>query len=238
MTKPPSLRRDDAYARIRDLIVRNALDPDVPLSERSLAERLGLGRTPVREALKALGRDGLLVTHPMRGTFVRRLSFDDLREIHEMRLGLEGLAAYLAACRGSTPELDACAAALRSFVGAADVDVVAAQEAGWAFHDALFRTARNGRLTAAYEALRAQSGLALQQMPRYSAERTRAAVREHLDIYAAVTARDAELAQRCMWGHLVGALDARLQALGLPRPAADATSPRPSPKRSRQKVDP
>ncbi|MDC7789461.1 GntR family transcriptional regulator [Rhodoplanes sp. TEM] len=210
------MRRDDAYGRIRDLVVHRALEPEAPLSERGLAETLGLGRTPVREALRALVRDGLLVVHPMRGTFVRQLSFEDLREIHEMRLGLEGLAAYLAACRGPTPELDRCTEALRCFDGVADLDVLQAQEAGWAFHEALFRAADNSRLTAAYEALRAQSGLALRQMPRYSADRTRAAVREHLDIYAAVAARDPDVAQQRMWRHLAVAFDARLQALGVP----------------------
>ncbi|MFX6230515.1 GntR family transcriptional regulator, partial [Acinetobacter baumannii] len=85
---------------IRDLVVSGEVAADVALSERTLAETLGLGRTPVREALTALAKDGLLTIHPMRGTFVRQLSFDDLREIHEMRLGLEGLAAFLAASRG------------------------------------------------------------------------------------------------------------------------------------------
>ncbi|RAI45548.1 GntR family transcriptional regulator [Rhodoplanes roseus] len=218
MIKPPPLRRDDAYARIRDLVVSRAIDPDEPLSERSLAEALGLGRTPVREALRALTQDGLLVVHPMRGTFVRRLSFDDLREIHEMRLALEGLAAFLAATRGSTPDLDDCVAQLRPLVAAETIDVDAAQQVGWAFHDALFRAAENGRLTAAYEALRAQSGLALQTMRRYSPDRTRQAVREHLDIHAAIAARDPEAAQQRMWRHLASAFDARLQALGATRP--------------------
>ncbi|WP_296519730.1 GntR family transcriptional regulator [Rhodoplanes sp.] len=218
MTQPSSLRRDDAYARIRELVVSRAIDANEPLSERGLAETLGIGRTPVREALKALTRDGLLVVHPMRGTFVRQLSFDDLREIHEMRLALEGLAAFLAASHGPTAELDDCAAQLHALDGTEDPDVEQAQHVGWAFHDALFRAADNGRLSSTYDALRAQSGLALQKMRQYSLARTRQVVREHLDIHAAVAARDPELAQQRMWRHLSAAFEARLQALGAIRP--------------------
>jgi DNA-binding GntR family transcriptional regulator len=218
MLKSPSLQRDDAYARIRDLIVGHAVAPDEPLSERGLAEMLGIGRTPVREALKALTRDGLLVVHPMRGTFVRQLSFDDLREIHEMRLALEGLAAFLAASHGPSEELSGCAAKLRKLDGRANLDVEEAQQVGWAFHDALFRSADNGRLSASYESLRAQSGLALQKMRDYSVERTRQAVREHIGIFAAVAAREPDTAQQCMWRHLSSAFEARLQALGAVKP--------------------
>jgi DNA-binding GntR family transcriptional regulator len=224
MLKSPSLQRDDAYARIRDLIVGHGIAADEPLSERGLAEILGLGRTPVREALKALTRDGLLVVHPMRGTFVRQLSFDDLREIHEMRLALEGLAAFLAASHGPSEELTDCAARLRKLDGRAGIDVEEAQQVGWEFHDALFRSADNGRLTASYESLRAQSGLALQKMRDYSPDRTRQAVREHIDIYAAVAARDPDTAQQRMWRHLSSAFEARLQALGAIKP--QGTRPR------------
>ncbi|MFX7052455.1 FCD domain-containing protein, partial [Acinetobacter baumannii] len=84
--------------------------------------------------------------HPMRGTFVRQLSFDDLREIHEMRLGLEGLAAFLAASRGPSAALKVSAAWLRALECRADLDVEEAQQAGWTFHDELFRAAGNGRL--------------------------------------------------------------------------------------------
>jgi len=89
-----SLHRDKAYARIRDLVISASSRP-MSRCRNAAVGRLALGRTPVREALKALANDGLLTIHPMRGTFVRQLSFDDLREIHELRLALEGMAAYL-----------------------------------------------------------------------------------------------------------------------------------------------
>jgi DNA-binding GntR family transcriptional regulator len=209
-----SLDRDRAYSLLRDLVISGEFAPDEPLSERSLSTRLALGRTPVREALKALAKDGLLTIHPMRGTFVRQMSFDDLREIHELRLALEGMAAYLAATRGPTEPLRHCAEELRRISAATTLDVEEAQQVGWAFHDELFRATGNARLAQAYDNLRAQSGLALQKMRQYSVERTRQAVSEHLDIHAAVDAQNPDAAQQRMWRHLSSAFEARLAALG------------------------
>ena len=211
---PASLERDRAYSRLRDLVISGEFPPDQPLSERSLSSRLKLGRTPVREALRALAKDGLLTIHPMRGTFVRQMSFDDLREIHELRLALEGMAAYLAATHGPTEALRSCAAELRLLQSRGSIDVEEAQQIGWAFHDELFRATANNRIVQAYENLRAQSGLAMQKMPQYSSERTRQAVSEHLKIYAAVEACDPDAAQQRMWRHLSAAFEARLNALG------------------------
>jgi DNA-binding GntR family transcriptional regulator len=213
-----SLERDRAYALLRDLVISGEFSADEPLSERSLSTRLAFGRTPVREAMMALARDGLLTIHPMRGTFVRQMSFDDLREIHELRLALEGMAAYLAATRGPTDALRNCAVELKRVQTPVAIDVEEAQQIGWAFHDELFRATANARLAQAYDNLRAQSGLALQKMPQYSPDRTRQAVNEHLGIYAAIEARDPDVAQQRMWRHLSSAFEARLNALGAVRP--------------------
>jgi len=150
----------------------------------------------------------------MRGIFLRQMSFDDLCEIHELRLALEGMAAYLAATRGPTEPLRQCAGELRSIQSRENLDVEEAQQVGWAFHDELFRATGNGRLAQSYDNLRAQSGLALQKMRQYSVERTRQAVSEHLDIYAAIEAHDPDAAQQRMWRHLSSAFEARLTALG------------------------
>ena len=208
--------RDAAYEQIHGMIVSGTLVPGTPLSERGLSESLGIGRTPVREAIKALARDGLLEISPMRGTFVRQLSIDDLREIHETRLALEGMAAFLAAERGLTDELRRCAADL---LGIAEedrqgrLDVTRAQKVGWAFHEAMFCAANNQRLHEFYRNLRVQNGLALQKVDGYDAERTRAAVQEHLHIYAAIEARQPAEAQRRVWEHLSRALQVRLRVL-------------------------
>jgi DNA-binding GntR family transcriptional regulator/FixJ family two-component response regulator len=222
-----SLDRDRAYLTLRDLVISGEFSPNEPLSERTLSSRLALGRTPVREALQALAKDGLLTIHPMRGTFVRQMSFDDLREIHELRLALEGMAACLAATRGSTDAMRICAAELNRVQSGSSLDVEEAQQIGWAFHDEIFRATLNTRLTEAYDVLRAQSGLALQKIQKYSSDRTRQAVKEHLNIYAAIDARDSATAQQLMWQHLSSAFEARLSALGALRPQMSDKGDRP-----------
>lgn len=217
---------DSAYNAIRALIVSGEIRAGEALSERALSERFGISRTPVREAIRALANDGLLEIVPMRGTFVRQLSVRDLSEIHEVRLALEGMAAWLAAQKGVTPALEEVAKRLRALDAqdeAVPLDVDITQRVGWQFHEAMFAAADNVRLVETYHALRTQNGLALQRIPHYDADRTRAAVREHLAIFDAIAAGRPEEAQRCVWDHLTHAMQTRLQALvpaGLPGAAA------------------
>ena len=87
------LERDRAYLGLLDLILGGGVNLVAPLSERKLADSLDIGRTPVREALRDLARDGILEVQPARGTFVRPLSIEDVQEIYEVRYSLEGVAA-------------------------------------------------------------------------------------------------------------------------------------------------
>src|ERR1044072_1469456 len=95
---------DQAYYRIREMIVTLELPPGSLLSERELMERLRLGRTPVREALRALARERLVEVYPRRGMFVSSVDVRDLAGLSEVRSTLEPRAARLAAERA--PEAD------------------------------------------------------------------------------------------------------------------------------------
>jgi DNA-binding GntR family transcriptional regulator len=92
---------DQAYYRIRELIVTLELPPGSLVSERELMERLGLGRTPVREALRALARERLVEVYPRRGMFVSGVDVRDLAGLSEVRITLEPHAARLAAERAT-----------------------------------------------------------------------------------------------------------------------------------------
>ena len=92
---------DQAYYRIRELIVTLDLPPGSLVSERALMERLGLGRTPVREALRTLARERLVDVYPRRGMFVSGVDVRDLAGLSEVRLTLESHAARLAAERAT-----------------------------------------------------------------------------------------------------------------------------------------
>ena len=88
---------DVAYERIRDSLLTLEIKPGDPLYDEGLAKELGVGRTPVREALKRLELDRLVVTYPRRGTFATRVEVTDLAFISEIRAQLEPLAASRAA---------------------------------------------------------------------------------------------------------------------------------------------
>ncbi|MGH3065453.1 MAG: GntR family transcriptional regulator [Gaiellaceae bacterium] len=92
---------DRAYYRIRELIVTLELPPGSPVSERELMERLGLGRTPVREALRRLARERFVDVYPRRGMFVSGVDVRDLAGLSEVRTTLESRAARLAAERAT-----------------------------------------------------------------------------------------------------------------------------------------
>jgi DNA-binding GntR family transcriptional regulator len=104
-TQAPSLA-DRAYLAIRDLIVSLELSPGALIDERQLVEGLGIGRTPVREALRRLAQEQLVEVFPRRGMFVTGVDVRDLARISEVRAALEPEAARLAAERATDEERD------------------------------------------------------------------------------------------------------------------------------------
>lgn len=101
---------DRAYLAIRDLIVSLELAPGSLIDERRLIESLGIGRTPVREALRRLAQEQLVEVFPRRGMFVTKVDVRDLARISEVRAILEPEAARLAAERATEEERDELAA--------------------------------------------------------------------------------------------------------------------------------
>lgn len=97
------LLADIAYEKIRDRIITLDLPPGAALSEEALMPESGAGRTPVRQALRRLEGEHLVVIHPRRGTFVAPINIRDEAWLAELRMPLEGVAAWLAAHR-ATPE--------------------------------------------------------------------------------------------------------------------------------------
>ena len=97
---------DRAYYAIRDLIVTLELPPGAVVKEPDLTARLGIGRTPVREALRRLAKERLIEVYPRRGMFVTTVDVRDLARLCEVRLALEPEAARLAAERATQADLE------------------------------------------------------------------------------------------------------------------------------------
>jgi DNA-binding GntR family transcriptional regulator len=102
-----SLRlKDKAYAAIKDAILSVRFEPGMPLIETDLAQQLGISKTPIRDALQDLEREGFVTRILYKGTQVTDVSIKDIVEVFQLRTVLEGLAARLAAPLFSDQELD------------------------------------------------------------------------------------------------------------------------------------
>ena len=183
-----------AYARIRASLLDGEFAPGDAVFENRLKERLGMSRTPIREALQALAAEGLLETVPARGWFVPRRSVDDLHEMFELREALEGMAARGAARRATDAEIAALAALCDGYERAGDWREWAAK--GTEFHARIAAAARNARLVAMLDQLRAQIVVTRRSELRGVRGRGDEAAREHRAILAAIAARDPDAAER------------------------------------------
>jgi DNA-binding GntR family transcriptional regulator len=138
---------DKAYHEIRGLIVSLELAPGAVIEERELIERLGIGRTPVREALRRLAQERLVEVYPRRGMFVTGVDVRELARLSEVRAALEPEAARLAAERATDAdrrELDA----LLEELEAHESDLMDLDER---IHRAVYRAAHNDLLEGTLE---------------------------------------------------------------------------------------
>lgn len=209
------LDRDKARHALLDLIADGLIEQDTPISERVLSEKLGLGRTPVREAVRDLARDGIMHVMPGYGTVLRRLTIEDLREIFEVRQSLEVMACELAARHGSTPELDGHAEMYRSFKSDGETSPAEIQAHNLAFHQSIFFAAANRTLQAIYSNLqiRIQAATNLTRHHDFNQIRQRQSAEEHLAIIEAIQKRDPDTARLSMRTHLNNGHEARVRIL-------------------------
>lgn len=206
------LERERAYDNLIRLILGGNFAPGEPLSERRLSERLGIGRTPVREALRDLERSGLVEVLPARGTFVKTPSLSDLREIYEIRYALEGMAAFAAAKRGATPELLNYKKKFEKLAknpettSAAEID-----ELGTQFHLKIIEATGNKTLLKLFRQFRLPFLLEGGLVSSTRIAVVRQLVDEHMGILNAIETGDASTAQRLMCEHLATGWRTRLE---------------------------
>ena len=196
-----------AYRRLRDGIVQGTLRPGSRISERSMANALGISAQPVREALRRLEQDGMVVTLPRRGTVVAEIGPERLAELGRIRAALEGVAAALAAERMSGDDLAELAKivrGMRSATAAADTEALA--ELNERFHAILQGATGNLFLVKSLEALRAYDDLGRLRAIGSAPKDMPKALREHASILAALKARDAALAEARMRHHVLRSL--------------------------------
>jgi DNA-binding GntR family transcriptional regulator len=199
---PRELLADRAYSELRDRIVTLAIAPGAPIDEDLIGEQLGMGRTPVREAIKRLALENLVTVFPRRGTFASEINITDLAQISDVRVQLEGHAAHRAAQR-ITAEQQQELAELKAALGrAADTGSHGSMMAVDAdVHRFVYRCAGNPYLE---ETLSRYFNLSLRiwylvldRLPHVGAR-----VHEHVQVLDAIADGDAERARRIMEEHV------------------------------------
>ena len=205
--------------QLRDEILDGRLPAGVRLVEAELAERFGVSRGPVRDALQELARTGLAVDLPRRGTFVSSLSERDLEEVYIIRRAIEEAAVGLTIERADDRDVadifEAVSAAEAAYEGN---DLAAAWDADMAFHRTYCRLSGNGRLLDLFDQLASQTVLLMRTtLERHASLAWTPPVELHRRIAQAIADRDADAAVAAVGAHYQYTQD-RLRAPG-PEPA-------------------
>lgn len=208
--------KDLVYERLRESLIDLTFSPGEPLREAALVARFGVSKTPIREALVRLEREGLVEIAPYRGARARTYNQADLREFYEVREILETECVRRAA---QEPNGEICEALVRNVDSSATAlargDFPAVAERLDEFGEVLLAQLQNGMVTDLLNRLRAhlkRIGPAQQSEHHFGS-----LIDEHRAILGAITARDADQAQDLLRQHLKHLLDDQLQATK-PRP--------------------
>lgn len=194
--------RDVVFENLREAILEGKLKPGQRLMEVQLAEQLGVSRTPVREAIRKLELEGLVVMLPRKGAYVANMSLKDIMDVLEIRASLEGLAAYLAAERISEDDVKKLYKIAEEFKQStmdADIDTLLKKDVE--FHECIFKATNNKRLHQLINSL-------WEQVYRFRVtyisdyDSSLSIVEEHKLIADAIAKGDSELAKKYATEHI------------------------------------
>lgn len=195
--------RDVVFKTLRQAILKGDMEPGERLMEITLANKLGVSRTPIREAIRKLELEGLVHMVPRKGAIVASISEKDMRDVLEVRVTLEELAVKLAIQNMEEPDIDLLKKAARNFESAVIArDLVDIVEADVMFHDVIYNKTNNGRLIQIINNLR-------EQMYRYRLEYVKDArthsilISEHQDIITALEKKNVDEAKNAVRQHIV-----------------------------------
>lgn len=194
--------RDVVFHTLREAILRGELKPGERLMELQLAAKLGVSRTPIREAIRMLEQEGLAVTIPRKGAEVAKMTEKDMRDVLQVREALDELAASIACEQMTAEQLDELKTTMREFeeyTKTGNVKKIA--EADVKFHDIIYQATGNPKLVNIVSNLR-------EQMYRYRIEYLKdeknypVLIREHSEIVEGLMAKDKEKVTAVMHRHV------------------------------------
>lgn len=194
--------RDVVFNTLREAILRGDLQPGERLMELQLASKLGVSRTPIREAIRMLEQEGLAVTMPRKGAEVAKMTLKGMEDVLEIRGALDELASQLACERITEEQLVRLEARKQDFeasLKSGDVKLIA--EADVNFHDVIYEATGNPKLVSLLNNLR-------EQIYRYRVEYIKKVenhpilIKEHEAIYQSLLSRNEEEAQLSIREHV------------------------------------
>ena len=195
--------RDVVFNTLREAILKGELKPGERLMELQLAAKLGVSRTPIREAIRMLEQEGLAVTIPRRGAEVAKMTEKDMQDVLQVREALDELAASIACELITAEELRSLEAAMEEFESATRTkDIKRIAESDMEFHDIIYHATRNPKLVNILNNLR-------EQMYRYRVEYLKdeknypVLLKEHREILEGFTEKNKELVTDSMRKHVI-----------------------------------
>ena len=214
---PERTRSGTVAERLRREILDGDLQPGAKLRQVEVAERFGVSTTPVREAFATLAQEGLVVKDSHRGVVVFRASYEELREIYEIRLALEPLAVELASPRLADVDLDVLDGIIARMRRTADP--VRRHELNTELHALIYAHAGRPRLSTMIEQLRSAAAAYLRFLSR---SRSGPGLREGIDdehqaIVDALRRRDSVAAAAALRHHLASSQEHIEEAIAEPR---------------------
>ena len=205
--------RDVLFNTLRQAILKGELKPGERLMEIALAEKLGVSRTPIREAMRKLELEGLVVMIPRRGAQVANITEKDLNDVLEVRIALENVAIEKACTRMSKEDMGRLWLAAKEFERTmAEGNLVRLAEADVAFHEIIYRASDNKRLNQVLNNLREQ--IYRYRVEYLKEEETRnVLVKEHEELTKAIRQRDVKKAQEISFRHIENQRRAIIQSI-------------------------
>jgi DNA-binding GntR family transcriptional regulator len=194
-----------ATEALRERILRGMYSDDTPLRQDALAAELGVSRIPVREALRQLEAEGLVVFNPHRGAVVSSLSVDEIEELFELRAQIESDLVRRAVARTRADQISRAREILKAYEAAFRAGEVSEWgKLNWEFHSTLYAPADRPFTMAIIQRLHQQSDRYMRMQLVLTHGESRA-IDEHRAILAAVAAHDVKLAASLMRQHILGA---------------------------------
>ena len=194
--------RDVVFQTLRQAILKGELSPGDRLMEIKLSQMLGVSRTPIREAIRKLELEGLVVMVPRKGAAVANITEKDTKDVLEVRRTLEMFAVEVVCDRITSEQLAQLKIAAKEFENAkGSMDLIRIAETDMKFHEIIYTATRNDRLMQMLSNLR-------ENMYRYRIEYLKdpnyydGLVREHQEILEAIETKDKQRARDCMRDHI------------------------------------